>query len=130
MCLVNQKLQCVDESESCLKLFRLSKFGSTSFQNHIDCRMCGQKTVSKQRYGSHILGYTCNHLIWFIDYLEESQKINSDRYVNKLMCLKWEIVKTELICRRRKLHFQQDCELCHKAIRTMIKIHELRSERF
>ena len=65
------------------------------------------------------------HGILFIDYLEKRKTINSDYYMALLDQLSAEIKKKRPHMEKKKVLFHQDNALCHKSMKTMVKLNEL-----
>ena len=68
------------------------------------------------------------HGILFIDYFEQAKTINSDYYMALLNRLRVEIKKKRSHMKKKKVLFHQDNAPCHKSMKTMVKLNELRFE--
>ena len=68
------------------------------------------------------------HGILFIDYLEKSKTINSVYYMALLDRLSAEIKRERLHIQKKKVLFHPDNALCHKSMKKMVKLNELRFE--
>ena len=68
------------------------------------------------------------HGILFIDYLEKGKTINCDYYMALLDRLSAEIKKKRPYMQKKKVMFHQDNALCHKYMKTMVKLNELSFE--
>ena len=68
------------------------------------------------------------HGVLFIAYLEKGKKINSERYIGQLMCLKNEVGEKRLQMKKKKVLFHQDNAPCHRSLATMAKFNELSFE--
>ena len=66
------------------------------------------------------------HGILFIDYLDKSITINSDYYMALLDRLNSEIKKKRPHIQKKKVLFHQNNAPCHKSMKTMLKLNELR----
>ena len=66
--------------------------------------------------------------ILFIEYLEKGETINNDYYMALLDRLIVEIKKKRPHMQKKKVLFHQDNALCHKSMKTMVKLNELRFE--
>lgn len=66
--------------------------------------------------------------IIFIDYPEKGSTINSDYYIELLDHLKDKIIEKWPHMSKKKVLFHQDNAQCHKSVKTIAKIHELRFE--
>ena len=139
---VNQKQQCVDNSEHCLQLFQRNKKefcvdmwwwmkhgSSTSLSN----RPSAEWTAAGESYPKWpktqtSAGKILASVFWdaqgilFIDYLEKKRTINREYYIALLVCLKEEITKK---CPQMKKVLSP--RQCHKLIVMMAKLQELQS---
>ena len=68
------------------------------------------------------------HGFLFIDYFEKGKVINSDYYMALLDRLSAEIKKKRPHMQKKKVLFYQDNALCHKSMKTMVKLNELSFE--
>ena len=68
------------------------------------------------------------HGILFIDYLQKDKTINSEYYVALLDRLSVEIKKKRPHMQKKKVLIHQDNAPCHKSMKTMVKLNELRLE--
>ena len=68
------------------------------------------------------------HGILFIDYLERGKSINSEYCMALLDRLSEEIKKKRPQMQKKKVLFYQDNAPCHKSMKTMVKLNELRFE--
>ena len=147
---VDQKRQCVVDSERCLELFRRNKpnflrryvtvdeswihhYTPESKRSSAEWTAVGKKR-SKRQKTQMWAGEVMASVFWdaqgvlFIYYLEKGKTINSERYIGKLMRLKNEIGEKRLQMKKKKVLFHQDNAPCHKSLATMAKLNELSRE--
>ena len=136
---VDQKQQCIDDLEHCLKLFQRNKeflreyvtMDETWDHHFAPPESNQQSTVSrpKQPKMPTSAGKVLASIFWdvksilFIDYLEKGRTIYSEYYILLLVCLKEEIAKKWPQMKKKKVVFHQDNALCHKLI-TIAKLYE------
>ena len=68
------------------------------------------------------------HGILFIDYFKKGKIINSDYYMALLDQSSVEIKKKRPHMQKKKVLFHQDNALCHKSMKTIVKLNELSFE--
>ncbi|XP_019875979.1 histone-lysine N-methyltransferase SETMAR-like [Aethina tumida] len=142
---IDQKQQCVNDSDQCLKLFKRNKpeflrryvtMDETWFHHFtLDSnRQSAEWTAyddpnPKRGKAQQSAGKVMASVFWdaqgiiFIDYLQKGQSINSDFYIALLDRLKDEIVKKRLHLKKKKVLFHQDNAPCHKSMKSMSKLH-------
>ena len=147
---VDQKQQCVDNSERCLQLFQHNKkeflhkyvtmdetwihhFSLESNQQSAEWTAAGEsrpKWPKTQISVGKVLAFVFWDMqgILFINYLEKGRTINCKYYIALLVHLKEEITKKWPQMTKKKLLFHQDNAPCQKLIATMAKLHELHFE--
>lgn len=146
----DQKQQRVDDSERCLELFKRNKkdflcryvtmdetwihhYTPESKRSSAEWTAAGEsrpKRPKTQKSAGKIMAsvFWDAHGILFIDYLEKGKTINSEYYMALLDRLSAEIKKKRPHMQKKKVLFQQDNAPCHKSMKTMVKLDELRFE--
>ena len=140
---LDQKQQCIDVSERCLRLFQCNKkeflckyvttdetwihhFTLESNQQSAEWTAVGESHPKQHKHQQARFWDTRG--ILFIDYLEKGRTLNNEYYKALLVCLKEEIAIKWPQMLEKKVLFYQDNAPCHKAIATMAKLHELHVE--
>lgn len=146
----DQKQQRIDDSEHCLMLFKRNKkdflrryvtmnetwihhYTPESNRSSAEWTAAGEsrpKRPKTQKSAGKIMAsvFWDAHGILFIDYLEKNKTINSEYYMCLLDRLSAEIKKKRPHMQRKKVLFHQDNAPCHKSMKTMVKLNELRFE--
>jgi len=147
---VDQKRQRIDASEECLALLNRNKIEfyrryvtmDETWLHHYtpeSKRQSAEWTAvdepnPKQGKTQQSAGKVMASVFWdangviFIDYLQKGTTINSDYYCALLDRLKTEIAKKRPHLQKKKVLFHQDNAPCHKSMKTMAKLNELRFE--
>lgn len=147
---VDQKQQRVDDSAHCLELFKrnptdfLRRYVTTdetwihyytpaSKRSSAEWTAAGEsrpKRPKTQTSAGKVMAsvFWDAHGILFIDYLEKGKTINSEYYMALLDRLSEEIKNKRPHMQKKKVLFHQDNAPCHKSMKTMAKLNELRFE--
>ena len=147
---VDQKRQCVVDSERCLELFRLYKpnflrryvimnetwihhYTPESKRSSAESTAVGEKRPKRPRtqmWAGKVMAsvFWDAHGVLFINSLEKGSTINSECYIGQLMRLKNEIGEKRLQMKKKKVLFHQDNAPCHKSLATMAKLNKLSFE--
>lgn len=144
----DQKLQRVQDSERCLEIFQRNKkdflrryvtmdetwihhYTPASKQSSAEWTAAGESRPKRPKTQMSA-GKVLASVFWdaqgvlLIDYLGKGKVINSDYYIELLEKLSGEIKKKRPQMQRKKVLFHQDNAPCHKSIKTMVKLNELR----